>query len=55
MDGPFDSALILIFFVVFLYLYLVVINQGTRKNHFPFNWKDDEADVERHFGGYKQK
>ncbi len=55
MDSPFDSSLILIFFVVFLYLYLMIINRCTGENNFPVLWKDDEVDVERHFAGYKQK
>ena len=55
MESPFDFSLILMFFVVFVYLYLMIINRCTHKNYFPFVRKDGEVDVERHFDGYKQK
>jgi hypothetical protein len=55
MESPFDLSLILMFFVVFVYLYLMIINRCIHKNYFPFVRKDGEVDVERHFAGYKQK
>lgn len=55
MESPFGSSLILIFFVVFAYLYLMIINRLTHNKDFLSAWKDGEVDIERHLEGYKQR
>jgi len=45
MESPFDSSFILMCFVVFVYLYLMIVNRRSKK----------EEDFERHYAGYKQE